>query len=434
MEDKDMLGHRIKKIRKSLKLSQEDLAGDDFTKSYISKIERGLVNPSMKALEIIASRLNKPISYFVSDSNQDTFDPTLILDGQKLYEQKKHDESLDKFNQVLEFKDKLDDEQLVRIYYYVADIYLKQKKYDISADICNEALNALERLEDLYFFKLYYILGNAYYYLDRRQDALDKLLKCEKELLRYNIFVDIPFKFDLLHDIAVLYVQMGKSDLSKEYFQRIINISKKEKIITKTVISSLTAFSEIAFFIEKDPDKSLSYLNTNLLWIYEYFEDYYYLCDVYSKYVNAYLGKNEIEKTIEYFDKLEKTIPMIDDEFVKSEFEILALIAKGHIAIKQNNFVEAEKALSNALKRADEYKIYNIKVSVMLDLAQLYFTKNDFQTALDYLLECEELSNKIEFTVFLPDIYQLLGKIYFQTGGVDKGQEYYDKAFKLLKQ
>jgi tetratricopeptide (TPR) repeat protein len=60
------IGVRIKRARKERGLTQDQLATPQFTKGYISALERGAVRPSLKALEFIASRLELPLSHFVA--------------------------------------------------------------------------------------------------------------------------------------------------------------------------------------------------------------------------------------------------------------------------------------------------------------------------------------------------------------------------------
>ncbi len=59
------LGSRIKLVRMRLALSQQELAGEKYVASYISAIERDKIQPSLKALELIAQRLNEPVEYFL---------------------------------------------------------------------------------------------------------------------------------------------------------------------------------------------------------------------------------------------------------------------------------------------------------------------------------------------------------------------------------
>src|SRR6476660_938096 len=54
------LGQRIRQLRTRKGLTQQDLAGSDYSKSYISAIEQGKTRPSLEALQRISSRLEMP--------------------------------------------------------------------------------------------------------------------------------------------------------------------------------------------------------------------------------------------------------------------------------------------------------------------------------------------------------------------------------------
>src|SRR5262249_3971966 len=61
------LGERVRSARKGLGMSQAQLAGDELTKGFISQLESGSVRPSIRSLQIIASRLGKPLDHFLGD-------------------------------------------------------------------------------------------------------------------------------------------------------------------------------------------------------------------------------------------------------------------------------------------------------------------------------------------------------------------------------
>jgi tetratricopeptide (TPR) repeat protein len=66
------LGERVRAARKELGLSQAQLAGDELTKGFISQLESGLVRPSIRSLQLIATRLGKPLDYFLGDERLET--------------------------------------------------------------------------------------------------------------------------------------------------------------------------------------------------------------------------------------------------------------------------------------------------------------------------------------------------------------------------
>jgi HTH-type transcriptional regulator, quorum sensing regulator NprR len=62
------LGERVRAARRERGMSQAQLAGDELTKGFISQVESGLVRPSVRSLQIIATRLGKSLDYFLGDA------------------------------------------------------------------------------------------------------------------------------------------------------------------------------------------------------------------------------------------------------------------------------------------------------------------------------------------------------------------------------
>jgi transcriptional regulator with XRE-family HTH domain len=63
------IGARIREARKRTGLTQQQLAGDRYTKAYISALETGIARPSMVALRYLADRLSLPPSHFLDEQN-----------------------------------------------------------------------------------------------------------------------------------------------------------------------------------------------------------------------------------------------------------------------------------------------------------------------------------------------------------------------------
>src|SRR5947199_7363884 len=51
------LGERLRQLRVSAGLTQSDVAGDRFSKEYVSQIERGKTRPTRETVEWLAARL-----------------------------------------------------------------------------------------------------------------------------------------------------------------------------------------------------------------------------------------------------------------------------------------------------------------------------------------------------------------------------------------
>jgi transcriptional regulator with XRE-family HTH domain len=65
------IGARIRLARMAAQKTQQELAGEYFSKSYISAIERGKMTPSFKALSILAERLGLTISFLLGEDRLD---------------------------------------------------------------------------------------------------------------------------------------------------------------------------------------------------------------------------------------------------------------------------------------------------------------------------------------------------------------------------
>src|SRR5262245_22237427 len=62
------LGARLRAARHERGMSQEALAQPEFTKSYVSAVERGKARPSLKALDLMSRRLGIPMSELLAIS------------------------------------------------------------------------------------------------------------------------------------------------------------------------------------------------------------------------------------------------------------------------------------------------------------------------------------------------------------------------------
>lgn len=61
------LGEKLRQARLDAGLSQRQLCGEEITRNMLSLIENGSASPSMATLKSLASRLGKPVSYFLEE-------------------------------------------------------------------------------------------------------------------------------------------------------------------------------------------------------------------------------------------------------------------------------------------------------------------------------------------------------------------------------
>src|SRR5699024_8837494 len=83
-----MIGQRIKEIRNNNNLTQEELADDIISRTYLSLIEKGSVHPSTNVLIKLSERLNCSVNDFMQEVSHFRYNDVEILREIAYYEQK----------------------------------------------------------------------------------------------------------------------------------------------------------------------------------------------------------------------------------------------------------------------------------------------------------------------------------------------------------
>lgn len=72
----ERIGERVRRLRLARELTQQALAGGEYTKAHMSAIEKGRVRPSLTTLEYLAKRLEVPLAAFLVEDPAEPI-PTL---------------------------------------------------------------------------------------------------------------------------------------------------------------------------------------------------------------------------------------------------------------------------------------------------------------------------------------------------------------------
>src|SRR5919201_708922 len=96
------LGERLRQLRVAAAMTQTDLAGDRFSKEYVSQIERGKTRPTAETIRWLAERLGVDAGFLangVSADDRGRVDAALAR-ADALLEARRNDEALAEFGQV----------------------------------------------------------------------------------------------------------------------------------------------------------------------------------------------------------------------------------------------------------------------------------------------------------------------------------------------
>ena len=96
------LGERLRQLRVAASMTQTDLAGDRFSKEYVSQIERGKTRPTHETIDWLAQRLGVDAGFLangVSADERGRVDAALAR-AEALLEARRNDEALEEFESI----------------------------------------------------------------------------------------------------------------------------------------------------------------------------------------------------------------------------------------------------------------------------------------------------------------------------------------------
>ncbi|MHB1957309.1 MAG: helix-turn-helix domain-containing protein [Sulfobacillus sp.] len=139
-----VVGAKIRDLRKKLGLTQEQLAGQELTKSYVSQVELGRIHPSHKALAIIAARLGKPLGYFLENGDDMRTIEVLLKAAQALWNTGRLDEGMLGLQEALMLAERTGREDiLARIKATMGRLEMTQGNLSAALDYLEESLTLI---------------------------------------------------------------------------------------------------------------------------------------------------------------------------------------------------------------------------------------------------------------------------------------------------
>src|SRR5687767_14562156 len=96
------LGERVRQLRMSAGMTQTDLAGDRFSKEYVSQIERGKTRPTQETIAWLAVRLGVDAGFLANgvSANERGRIETVLTRAEALTEDHRYDEALVEYEKI----------------------------------------------------------------------------------------------------------------------------------------------------------------------------------------------------------------------------------------------------------------------------------------------------------------------------------------------
>ncbi|MEH7333821.1 helix-turn-helix transcriptional regulator [Neobacillus drentensis] len=229
----EMLGERIREIRKRKKMTLEALAGEELTKGMLSLIENNKAKPSMESLAYIAKRLGVEVTELLEEVS--SLELREVLEkAEKLYNVKL-DKSPERYRQIAaliepyleSLSNGYESARLLDIYSRV--LYHDKKEgwrelSDRAAIMYDEMMLTAKRASIGIFRAIVKFQEHDY------SESLSILLSERTELEANHAYIDPMTRVDLDYNEAILHFAVGDSDSATCVMESAIDFSKEHRI------------------------------------------------------------------------------------------------------------------------------------------------------------------------------------------------------------
>ncbi len=193
------VGAKLRAARLAKKFTQSQLAHPDFSVSYVSAIERGQINPSLRALEIFAQRLGLSSTDLLSKETSREADEFFALDRS------------------------MQSEEEVELQFLEAQIFIRQgAARQVISSLYNLTSHALSPQQEI---RLRYLLGWAYYNMALLHEGESVLA----EALKIANGPDGYLSLQILNLLGMVHASMHNYTLGLEYHKRCLAMLEKEQ-------------------------------------------------------------------------------------------------------------------------------------------------------------------------------------------------------------
>jgi transcriptional regulator with XRE-family HTH domain len=232
------IGERIKSLRKELKLTQSELAGSEMTKSMLSQIENNQATPSMKSLQYLATKLGRPLSFFIDGTEDPAVKPYSNLPVEEINKQLNEVNSLIKKQDYSIAHAKL--EELINFYEYdkssklYGDVIFRYGQCLISLEDFDKGEDYIRLSVDIYMSQNLFayaaranmeLMGRCY-----SQFQYDKCLKILDEsfgMYKHAVNRDSTLEVEILYYRALIKLANASAEEVLTLIQEALDISKE---------------------------------------------------------------------------------------------------------------------------------------------------------------------------------------------------------------
>jgi tetratricopeptide (TPR) repeat protein len=437
------VGTNIREVRTKLGLTQAQLAAPEFSISYISAIERGKIRPSLKALSILAKRLDVPLTFLLegspagaaearavgyspADSGPDLRIDVDLFQAGVLVQQQKYQEAAALLAPMQ--PERITTDQVYRLFLLRGQIHLGLHEYqeavvDLRAAVTQaEGLNDIESIE-----RARNLLGEAYFLLYNYTLAMENHVRCNTAIEQGHIN-DPIFSLEVFNNLANDYFRLGDLEKAVTFYHKALETLDGMKRDSKSFAEKYIEIGERYKSVGKLA-MAREYITRSLA-LYE-MRDEQRLVGL----THQHLGK-ALEKQND-FDGAEKEYReaiVIEKELGDDVAASLCYTSLAELLLKRGKADEAEKEGQKALASAKASQDVVTQGQALIALAQIRHDAKDYAGADKLFSEALELLDSSNAHEIAAAAYSRYANLLEQRGEVQQSLSAFKKAFEHQRQ
>ena len=391
------VGANLRAARLAKKMTQSQLASPDFSVSYISAIERGQIHPSLRALEILARRLDLSSTELLPGRTQDGMKAVGSTHRKMRGEEEVELELLEAqiairqgtvqqaITQLLNISSKdLSQRQQVQLRYLLGWAYSQTAQLQEGESVLSEALRLIKDPDDDLSAQILNVLGTVYASMHNYSQGLE-VHQRSLELLQKHSPHDPFFLAQVYMNMGQHYTFLNKFDLAIEMFQ-----------------CALAATQEVATLENLES----AYLN---IFEQEVAKQSYPAATLYA-YKYSQLQNQQVSQLLR-----SEIYHYLGEAMLKEDAE------------------QAHAFLENALHEDDVLTDPLTLASVTMHLAEWYLIQGKLTEANEYTERADSLTRPFGDTIIRAETLILCGRVAYAQKKYDAGDTYFRNALKMLE-
>ncbi|MDQ6660847.1 MAG: helix-turn-helix transcriptional regulator [Chloroflexota bacterium] len=427
------VGAKIRAARLAKKYTQNQLAAPDFSVSYISAIERGQIHPSLRALEILAQRLELHSTQLLSEHLQSLDDKFISLPTSQLSEDEIGIILLDAHLSLLQGEpslalinleqltlDHLQSRKQIHYFYLLAWTFFATDQFQQSVKILSEADQLCQKQGAPFFHERILNLSGI---VHSAMHNYVQAIHCHQECLTYiqNAAVSDPFLLSQVYThLGQHYSHMDNLDAALKMFKEATTIAEQ---LTDIPHVQAVYWKLSQYYTEAEENEVAA------LYAYKCLHAYNQQASTLKREIYHHLGRamlmGDQEEARTYLEKALEQETIQQDQLITAS--TTTYMAEWFFMHEQLD--KAEKYSQKAHRLTLPFGDTIMAVEALLLLGRISYDQSRYEVGDTYFVAGLEMLERLSISDELADQSVLYAQLLEERGKEREALIYYRKAF-----